>query len=417
MSESPMVLTPTVAVIGAGPGGLSAAKKLAPAIDGEVLVLDREREAGGIPRHADHPGYGIRDRKRSMSGPAYARALVAEAREAGAQIMTQTMVTGWNDESTIVATTPRGRVHVRPEVFLFATGARERPRTARMIPGSRPAGVLTTGQLQNLVHVNHEPVGQRAVVVGAELVSWSAVMTLAEAGCKTESLLSQHPRGESYWLFKVPGTLWFRTRVETDSRVVRIHGKHRVTGVEVENTRTGQRKVITCDTVVVTGDWIADNELLRMAGIDLDAASSGPAVDAAMRTSKAGVFAVGNLNHPVETADVVSLEGEKVATHILDYLNDRRPTSLTVPLVVDKPIRWISPSRYAPDGPRPARERLVSWVDRYIPRPVITVTQDGRPVARKQLLWPAAPGRAFRIPASVLNGVDARGGQARISVH
>src|SRR5699024_9601987 len=129
---------------------------------------------------------------------------------------------------------------------LFATGARERPRTARMIPGSRPAGVLTTGQLQNLVHVNHEPVGQRAVVVGAELVSWSAVMTLAEAGCKTESLLSQHPRGESYWLFKVPGTLWFRTRVETDSRVVRIHGKHRVTGVEVENTRTGQRKVITC---------------------------------------------------------------------------------------------------------------------------------------------------------------------------
>ena len=79
MSETPTVLTPTVAIIGGGPAGLSAATTLARAVDGEVLVLDREPEAGGIPRHADHPGYGIRDRKRFMSGPAYARALVADA--------------------------------------------------------------------------------------------------------------------------------------------------------------------------------------------------------------------------------------------------------------------------------------------------------------------------------------------------
>lgn len=182
-------------------------------------------------------------------------------------------------------------------------------------------------------------------------------------------------------------------------------------------TQGGQRKVIACDTVVFTGDWIADHELLRMASIDLDPASSGPVVDAAMRTSQEGVFAVGNLNHPVETADVVALEGEYVAARILEHLHGRPTTGPTVPLVVDEPIRWITPSRYAPDGPRPARGRLVSWVDHYIPRPVISVIQDGQQIARKQLLWPAAPGRAFRIPASVLKGVDAKGGQVRISVH
>ncbi|HIZ38265.1 MAG TPA: NAD(P)/FAD-dependent oxidoreductase [Candidatus Ruania gallistercoris] len=417
MSETPTVLTPTVAIIGGGPAGLSAATTLARAVDGEVLVLDREPEAGGIPRHADHPGYGIRDRKRFMSGPAYARALVADATRAGARIMTQAMVTGWSDERTVLVTTPQGRVQVRPEVFLFATGARERPRTARMVPGGRPGGVLTTGQLQNLVHLNHERVGARAVVVGAELVSWSAVMTLSEAGCRTEALISQNPKGESYWLFRVPGALWFRTRVQTSSRVVRIHGKQQVTGVEVENTATGRRRVIACDTVVFTGDWIADHELLRMAGIELDAASSSPVVDTAMRTSKDGVFAVGNLNHPVETADVVALEGEFVAARIVEYLRGKGRAGATVPLAVDGPIRWISPSVYAPAGPEPARKRLVAWVDRFIPRPVVTVTQGGQQLARRQLLWPAAPGRAFRIPSSMLHGVTEGGGEVRIAVH
>ncbi|TNC20784.1 pyridine nucleotide-disulfide oxidoreductase [Georgenia sp. 311] len=416
MSESPTVLTPTVAVIGGGPAGLSAAKRLARAVDGEVLVLEREREAGGIPRHADHRGYGIRDRRRFMSGPAYAKALVAEAERAGARIVTRAMVTGWADERTLAVTTPHGLVHVRPDVFCFATGARERPRAARLIPGTRPAGVLTTGQLQNLVHVNHEKVGTRAVVVGAELVSWSAVMTLAEAGCRTEALVTEQPKGESYWLFREPGKLWFRTRVVTGSRVVAIHGRPRVTGVEVEDVGTGKRRVIACDTVVFTGDWIADHELLRMAGVEMDGASTGPVVDTAMRTSRDGVFAVGNVNHPVETADVVALEGEAVAERILEHLRGERQPAGTVRLTVAGPLRWVTPARYAPDGPPPARGRLVAWVDRFVAWPVVTVEQDGREVARRRLWWPAAPGRAFRIPSTLLRDVDATGGDVRISV-
>lgn len=416
MSEAPRVLTPKVAIIGAGPAGLSAAKKLAPAVDGEVLVLDREPEAGGIPRHSDHLGYGIRDRLRFMSGPAYARVLVQEAAQAGAHIVTRAMVTGWHDQDTIAVTTPQGRLHVRPEVFLFATGARERPRTARMVPGSRPGGILTTGQLQNLVHLNHEKVGKRAVVVGAELVSWSAVLTLAESGAKTAALISEHQQGESYWLFRVPGTLWFRTRVETRSRVVRIHGKERVSAVEIEDMSTGQRRHIECDTVVFTGDWIPDNELLRMAPVELDPGSLAPVVDASMSTSRQGVFAVGNVNHPVETADVVAIEGEYAADRIIEHLRGRRAPAATVRLEVTEPIRWISPANYAPSGPVPARGRLVTWVDRFIPRPVVSVTQGDRPIARKQLPWPAAPGRPFRIPSTVLRGVEVQRGNVTITV-
>jgi flavin-dependent dehydrogenase len=159
-----------VVVVGGGPAGLSAARELAR--DRSVLVLDREQTAGGVPRHSDHLGYGMRDLRRVTSGPAYARRLVDAAQSAGARVRTEATVTGWAAERTLDVTSPEGRITVRGKAILLATGARERSRAARLVPGDRPPGVLTTGQLQQLVHLQHRSPGVRAVVVGGELVSW-----------------------------------------------------------------------------------------------------------------------------------------------------------------------------------------------------------------------------------------------------
>ena len=97
-----------VAIIGGGPAGLTAATGLASS-GLNVVVLERESAAGGIPRHSDHPGYGIRDMKTSISGPAYAARLVSEATAAGAQIRTNTMVTGWAGDTSLELTSPEGR--------------------------------------------------------------------------------------------------------------------------------------------------------------------------------------------------------------------------------------------------------------------------------------------------------------------
>lgn len=414
MHDPLRIQSPTVAIIGGGPAGLSTAKVLADA-GVDVTVYEREAEAGGIPRHSDHPGYGIRDRKSFMSGPRYARTLVAEAEAAGATITTRACVTGWADEQTLEATTPQGRILIRPTVFCFATGARERPRPARLIPGDRVPGVLTTGQLQNMVHLHHMPIGTRAVVVGAELVSWSAVMTLKEAGCQTVALVSQFPKGESYRLFRAPGSVFFRTKVITDADVVALHGRRRVQGAEIENRRTGERSTLDCDTVVFTGDWIGDHELLRAGGVALDPASKSPIVDAAMRTTRPGVFSVGNVNHPVETADVVAIEGQLAGERIIDHLAGMYHPSKGIALKVTAPLRWVSPAIHRL-GVWPARNRLVSWVDEYIARPTVVVRQAGREVSRTTLGWPAAPGRAFRIPAEVLDAVRMDGGDVLISV-
>lgn len=410
------IVQPKVAIIGGGPAGLSAATKLAPALSGEVVVYDREKNAGGIPRHANHPGYGIRDRKRFMNGPSYAKALVRDALDAGVKLQTQTMITGWHDDETLLATSPKGRFGIRPEVFVFATGARERPRPARLIPGDRSSGIYTTGQLQNLVHLHHKKVGTRAVIVGAELVSWSAVMTLRDAGCKTEALISEFAKGESYATFRLGGKVAFQTQVVTRSKVVAIHGRPRVSGVEIENLDTGERSTIACDTVVFTGDWIPDNELLRMRGVELDPNSLSPKTDQFMHTSVPGVFTVGNLNHPVETADVVALEGQYVARRVLEYLAGMQHRLDDVPLVAGEGLQWLAPSNFAPGGPSPARDRLVAWTTKFSTIPTVTVKQAGRVIAKKRLAWPAAPGRAFRIPSGMLDAVNVNDGEVIISL-
>ena len=406
MSEGVPTLTPAVLIIGGGPAGLRAARELAQRLGDDVLVLEREAQAGGIPRHSDHPGYGMRDMGRFISGPAYARRLVRQAEAAGAQIRTNAMVTNWVGDLAVEATTPQGRIRVEAGAVILATGARERPRAARMIPGDRSKGVYTTGNLQNLVHLNGQKVGKRAVVVGAELVSWSAALTLQYVGCRTVLMTTEYPRADSYFFFSLPGRILFRTRVATRTRVVSIIGRPTVEAVEIENLDTGKRRTIACDTVILTGDWIPDNELARATGIAIDPGTLGPVVDAALRTGRAGIFAIGNMLHPVDTADIAALDGAHVVDSILAWLGGGAAPAEHVRLTAEKPLRWVSPQVLRAGDPSPARRRLLLWTDRFVAFPTVVLRQDGVVVARKRLWWPAAPGRVFRVPSSILRKVN-----------
>ena len=133
-----------------------------------------------------------------------------------------------------------------------------------------------------------------------------------------------HASPESYGLFNLAGrSPLLGVPVATRTRVTRIIGHSALQGVEVEDLDTGGRRIVECDCVVFTGDWIPDHELARSAGLDMDAKTLGPLVDTALRTSRPGVFAIGNLVHPVDTADVVALDGRHVADHVLAHLDGR----------------------------------------------------------------------------------------------
>jgi thioredoxin reductase len=403
----------TVAIVGGGPSGLSAACALASSVDGKVLVIERELETGGIPRHSDHPGYGVRDLHKFISGPRYARRLTRMARDSGARLETEAQVTGWDGTRRLLVTSPRGRRVVHAEAVVLATGARERPRSALLIPGDRPDGVYTTGQLQNLVYLNHAAVGRRAVVIGAEPVSWSAVMTLRDAGCRTVAMTSGYARSEAYAAFRVYGRLALRLPILGRTRVVRINGKDRVESVVVENVDTRVRETIVCDTVVTTGDWIPDHELARLGTLDMDPGTRGPVVDAGLRTSADGVFAVGNLVHPVDTADVAALDGRHVAGPIRQWLAGAQPMMSSIAMRAADPFLWVTPQRLVP-GDRTPRHQLLLWTDSYRRLPVVRAIQGGRTLAQKRVLWPASPGRVFRVPSSLI--ADARPDQGDVTI-
>lgn len=418
MTTQRATLAATVAIIGAGPAGLSAAIELRRLGVGGVVVLERELAAGGIPRVSDHTGYGIRDLHTVLTGPAYADRLVREARESRAGIRTSTMVTEWVDDRSVLVTCPEGRLRVDAEVIVLATGARERSRAARLIPGDRPAGVLTTGQLQNLVHgasgAARDSVGSRAVVVGGELVSWSAVLTLREAGCSTVLMTTEYDRIESYAAFTIPGRTLLNVPVSRGTRVTRIIGRDRVEAVEVSHA--GRRRLVPCDTVVFTGDWIPDNELARQRGLVIDRGSLSPVVDTALRTSADGVFAAGNLLHPVDTADVAALDGRHVARAVHAHLAGERATPGGVRLLPGSGLAWVAPGLLGAEAPIPPRGRVLLWPTEHRRLARLTVRQGGELVGKRTLPWPASPGRVLRAPWSIFGGVDSEGPDAVVSL-
>src|SRR5207244_1234826 len=115
------------------------------------------------------------DLRRAMSGPRYARRYVESARRWGARVEEETMVTGWSGAGELEVTSPAGRRLFAPAAVVLATGCRERPRAARLVAGSRPEGVMTTGTLQQRVYLHGERIEGRALIVGAEHVSYSAL--------------------------------------------------------------------------------------------------------------------------------------------------------------------------------------------------------------------------------------------------
>ena len=157
---------------------------------GSVVIIEREHETGGIPRHARHQGFGIRDLHRIMSGPDYAARLTEQASHAGAELRTATQATGWTSDGALETTSASGRRRLRARAVVLATGCRERPRAARFVAGSRPQGVMTTGMLQQLVYLLGEAPGRRAVVVGAEHVSFSSLLTLEHGGAEAAAIVT-----------------------------------------------------------------------------------------------------------------------------------------------------------------------------------------------------------------------------------
>ncbi len=390
-------------IVGGGPAGLSAARALREAGVRDVVVLERETEAGGVPRHCHHPGFGFEQFHWPYSGPAYARRLRRDVNDMELRIGASVVALRPNGELDVV--TDNGLETMTGKVVLLATGIRETPRAARLISGDRPPwGVLTTGALQQLLHLVDLRPCRRPIIVGSEWVSFSALLTLRRAGIKPVAMIEEEDRITAPRPGDLIARLLFGVPVLTRTRLLGILGRETVEAVEIE--RNGRRERLAGDAVVLTGRFVPEAALLRASHLAMDPGSGGPVIDQHWRCSDPTYFAAGNLLRPVETSGVVGLEGEAAGRSMAAALAGRLESPLRrIPVQASPPLRYVTPQVISVPGDPPNNLLFRARVDRPA-RGMLRLLRNGEEVWQRKIV--ALPERRIRLPGKSvsLDGIE-----------
>jgi NADPH-dependent 2,4-dienoyl-CoA reductase/sulfur reductase-like enzyme len=369
----------------------------------DVVVLEREAEAGGVPRHCHHPGFGFSQFHWPYSGPAYARRLRRDVD--GIDIRTGVSVLALRPGGELEIATPGGLDTMTGRAILLATGIRETPRAPRLISGERPAwGVLTTGALQQLLHLAHIQPCRRPVIVGSELVAFSALLTLRRAGIKPVAMIEEADRITAPRPADRIARLALGVPVLTRTRLLGILGREVVEAVEIE--RGGRRERLVCDAVVMTGRFVPEAALPRASHLEFDEGSGGPVIDQHWRCSDPIYFAAGNLLRPVETSGVVGREGEAAGRAMADTLAGRLAApARRVSIVVSPPLRYVTPQVVAVPGDRPNGLLFRTRVDRPASG-MLRLLRNGQEVWSRKIS--TLPERRIRLPGEFvsLDGIE-----------
>jgi NADPH-dependent 2,4-dienoyl-CoA reductase/sulfur reductase-like enzyme len=344
-----------VAIVGGGPAGLGAAIALRAHGVRQVLLLEREEEAGGIPRQCAHPPYGIREFGRLMTGPTFARKLRERAVADGVIIAVRHSVTALLPDGRLAVATPEGAREIVAKRVILATGARETPRSARLLSGTRPLGVMNTATVQDCIYLKGIRPFERPVIIGTELVALSALLTCIRHGVRPAAMIEGDPRPVARW----PLGLFPRlvgVPLLTDSRIAEIIGGERVEAVLVE-TPDGPRS-IACDGVILSGSFLPEASLVRASHLALDPATGGPSVDQHGRCSDPAYFAAGNMLRAVETAGWCHREGLTIGRAVAaDLAADSSPERPTIRAEAGSGVAWVMPQRLATPMTQPVHLR------------------------------------------------------------
>ena len=376
--------TCAVAVVGGGTAGLALAAELRRLGDHTVVVLEREKEAGGVPRHCGHYPFGVFEHRRLMKGPDYARRNVAIARKLGVNIQTETTVTALHPNGRLSLATPSGPSELQAERVVLCTGVRESSRAQRFIGGDRPLGVVSTGALQSMVYLQGMRPFQRPVILGSELVSFSAINTCRHAGIRVAAMIEDNDRVIVRRLLQ-PYTALMGVPLHLGARDIRIIGTERVEAVAFQSA-SGAPTVIETDGVIISGRFRPEAALIRSSHLALDPGSGGPEIDQYGQCSDPAYYSAGNLLRPAETSAWCWQEGVATARRIADDLTGKNGVRHhTIRLDVRDPaIRFVVPQRLSLSARSGPMEKLQVGLNEAA-KGYLVASIDGRQIWRHRI--------------------------------
>ncbi len=343
-----------VIVIGGGPAGLAAAlaaKKesdlqqvaiqkgcdfLQPAKQKEspkILIIERDKEIGGILNQCIHNGFGLHYFNEELTGPEYADRFVQLVKQNNIEILLSTMVLQITKNKEIHCISKQNGYNVlRAKSVVLAMGCRERTRGAISIPGTRPAGIMTAGAAQRYVNMEGYMVGRRIVIIGSGDIGLIMARRMTLEGAKVLACVELMPYSGGLNRNIVQCLNDYDIPLFLSHTVTDIIGRRRVEQVvisEVDNNKKpipGTEKTFDCDTLLLSVGLIPENELTRNAGVPIDERTKGPIVFENMQTDTAGIFACGNVVHVHDLVDFVTEESEKAGKSAAKYAFDHPPT-------------------------------------------------------------------------------------------
>lgn len=345
-----------LAIIGGGPAGLSAAIAARKAGVEDILLIERDRELGGILNQCIHAGFGLHTFGRELTGPEYAGEYVRQFRELNIPCLSGTMVLDLSPDRVLTVTgRETGLVQIQAQAVILAMGCRERPRGALNIPGTRPAGIYSAGAAQRLVNVEGLMPGRDVVILGSGDIGLIMARRMTLEGAKVLCVAELMPYSGGLKRNIVQCLDDFGIPLKLSHTVVDIQGKERVTGItlaRVENGKPvpGTEEHYDCDTLLLSCGLLPENELSRAAGVALNPVTGGPAVNESLETNLPGVFAAGNVLHVHDLVDYVSEEAAAAGEHAAAYIaGGGAAAGRTLPVRCENGVRYTVPTTIRPD--------------------------------------------------------------------
>ncbi len=320
-----------IVIIGGGPAGLAAAASARRSGVTSILILERDKELGGILNQCIHNGFGLHTFKEELTGPEYAARFIEQVKELGIEYQLNTMVMDISHDKVVTAMNrEEGMFAIQAKAVILAMGCRERSRGALNIPGYRPAGIYSAGTAQRLVNREGYLPGRQVVILGSGDIGliMARRMTFEGANVKVVAELMPYSGGLKRNIVQCLDD--YGIPLKLSHTVVEIRGKERLTGITIAQVDgrgkpiPGTEEDYDCDTLLLSVGLIPENELSRGAGVDISPVTSGPVVNESLETNIEGVFACGNVLHVHDLVDFVSEEAGAAGKNAADYVRGLR---------------------------------------------------------------------------------------------
>lgn len=347
-----------VVIAGGGPAGMAAALGARAQGAERILLVDREKEAGGILWQCIHSGFGLHHFKEELTGPEYAQRYLEQVLETGIDILTDTFVADVSRDRRLKLMTGQDGIKViEAKSVVLAMGSRERTRGAVRIPGTRPAGVMTAGLAQKLVNMHGYLPGRRVVILGSGDIGLIMARRLTLEGIEVAGVFEIMPHANGLSRNIVQCLHDFDIPLHLSHTVAEIHGRDRIEKVTVAPVDEKFRPILSqawdvpCDTLLLSIGLIPENELSQQLNLRMDPVTSGPIVTSSMETSMDGVFAGGNVVHIHDLVDFVSQESLLAGRNAGLYVTGQRPPADNIRLAPGENVAYCVPHTISTDRP------------------------------------------------------------------